>query len=36
MQAYSISDGNFVVNRRTILKWMLKKRVEIEDWVRVA
>lgn len=23
LQAYSISDGNFVVNGRTILKWML-------------
>jgi hypothetical protein len=36
VQAYSISAGNLVVNRKTLLKWMLMKRVEIEDWLQLA
>jgi len=36
VQAYRISVGNFVVNGNIILKWMLMKRVEIEDWLQLA
>jgi hypothetical protein len=36
VQAYIISAGNFVVNGKTILKWMTMKRVEIEDWLQLA
>jgi hypothetical protein len=36
LQAHRISVGNFIVNGNIILKWMLMKRVEIEDWLHLA
>jgi len=36
VQAYRISVGNFVVIGNIILKWMLLKRAEIEDWLQLA
>jgi hypothetical protein len=36
VQAYNISVGNFVANGNIILKWMLMKLVEIEDWLQLA